>query len=63
MTVFVLPFDDFLDISQDGGEPLVRKCADHDGVLNETIKEIVVDVAPNIQEYDREFIVRSKYRQ
>lgn len=57
----VFSFDDFLDIGCDNGEPVVQDYAESGGRFTGTIKQVVIDIAPDAH-HDPELVVRAKYR-
>jgi arylsulfatase A-like enzyme len=55
----VFSFDDFLDIGQDKGEPVVDDYGDGGGTFNGTIESVTVDVSPDA-EHDHDLLMRAK---
>ena len=56
----IFSFDDFLDIGQDRGEPVVPDYAEPRGPFTGVIESVVIDIAPE-SEHDTDMIVRAKY--
>ena len=56
----IFSFDDFLDVGQDSGEPVVTDYAERGGVFTGVIENVVIDIAPK-SHHDPDLVVRAKY--
>lgn len=56
----VFSFDDFLDIGQDAGEPVVNDYAKRGGVFTGTVDKVLIDIAPE-SHHDPDLVLRAKY--
>jgi arylsulfatase len=57
----IFSFDDFLDIGQDTGEPVVSDYAKRGGAFTGgMIENVVIDIAPD-SHHDPELVLRAKY--
>jgi arylsulfatase len=55
----VFSFDDFMDIGQDNGEPVVEDYGPGGGTFNGTIESVTVDVSPDAH-HDHDLLLRAK---
>ncbi len=56
----VFSFDDFLDVGQDNGEPVVKDYAAKGGKFNGKIEKVTIDIDPNAH-HDHDLLLKAKY--